>query len=64
MSLRHVYGLLYRPKAEWGAIRENRYGVAQSFGAHTVVFALIPAVAGYFGTPGPAGRWVRARRFA
>ena len=50
MSLRHAFGLLVRPRAEWRAIHDRRYGVARSFLAHTAVFALIPAVAGYVGT--------------
>ena len=50
MSLRHALGLLSRPKAEWGAIRERRYSVARSFFTHTAILALIPAIAGYVGT--------------
>ena len=50
MSLRHVVGLLFRPKAEWRAIRDKRYGVARSLVTHTAVLALVPAVAGYVGT--------------
>ena len=50
MSLRHVVGLLFRPKAEWRAIRDRRYGVARSLVTHTAVLALVPAVAGYVGT--------------
>ena len=50
MSLRHAFGLLARPRAEWQAIHDRRYGVARSFLAHTAIFALIPAVAGYVGT--------------
>lgn len=50
MSLRHAVGLLSRPKAEWGAIRERRYRAARSFVTHTAVLALIPAIAGYVGT--------------
>ena len=50
MSLRHAFGLLARARAEWIAIHDQRYGVARSFIAHTAVFALIPAVAGYIGT--------------
>jgi hypothetical protein len=42
--------LLSRPEAEWGAIRERRYGVARAFATHTAVLALIPAVASYVGT--------------
>ena len=50
MSLFHAFGLLARPKAEWAAIHDRRYGLARSFFSHTAVFALIPAVAGYVGT--------------
>lgn len=50
MPLRHVLGLLARPRAEWQAIHDRRYGVARSFLAHTAIFALVPAVAGYVGT--------------
>ena len=50
MSLRHVVGLLFRPKTEWRAIRDRRYGVARSLVTHTAVLALVPAVAGYVGT--------------
>lgn len=50
MSLNHAVGLLARPRAEWASIHDRRYGVARSFFAHTAVFALIPAVAGYVGT--------------
>ena len=50
MSLHHVFGLLSRPRAEWAAIRERRYGVARSLVTHTAVLALIPAIAGYVGT--------------
>ena len=50
MSLRHAFGLLARPRAEWQAIHDRRYGVARSFLAHTAIFALIPAVSGYVGT--------------
>ena len=50
MSLLHAFGLLARPKAEWAAIHGRRYGVARSLFAHTALFALIPAIAGYVGT--------------
>ena len=50
MSLLHAFGLLARPKAEWAAIHDRRYGVTRSLLAHTAIFALIPAVAGYVGT--------------
>ena len=50
MSLVHAYGLLARPKAEWAAIHDRHYDVVRSLIGHTVIFALIPAVAGYYGT--------------
>lgn len=50
MSLGHVLGLLTRPRAEWGTIRARRHGVLRSFVTHTAPFALVPALAGYFGT--------------
>ena len=50
MSLGHAFALLIRPRTEWAAIRDRRYGVASSFLLHTALFALIPAVAGYLGT--------------
>ena len=50
MSLLHAFGVPARPRAEWTAIHDRRYGVTRSFFAHTVIFALIPAVAGYVGT--------------
>ena len=50
MSIRHAFGLLAHPRAEWEAIRGRRYGVVRSLFAHTAIFALVPAVAGYLGT--------------
>ena len=50
MPLLHALALLIRPRTEWATIHERRYGVARSFLLHTVLFALIPAAAGYVGT--------------
>ena len=50
MSLVHAFGLLAHPKAEWAAIHDRRYGAARSLIAHTALFALLPAIAGYIGT--------------
>ena len=50
MSFRHALGLLVRPRVEWAAIHDRRYGVARSLFTHTAVFAVIPAIAGYVGT--------------
>ena len=50
MSLLLAFGLLARPSAAWAAIHDRRYGVTHSLIAHTALFALIPAIAGYIGT--------------
>ncbi len=48
--LKHVLGLFSDPKREWVEIRDRRYTVAQCYAGHTLVFALIPALAGFIGT--------------
>lgn len=50
MSFGHVLKLFANPKAGWGAIHAHQYSVGGVFLQHTVVFALIPAIAGYIGT--------------
>jgi Yip1 domain len=50
MSLRHVINLFVNPRAGWTAIHARRYSVAGVLFGHTLIFALIPALAGYFGT--------------
>jgi len=50
MSLSHVFKLFINPAAGWAAIHDRRYSVAGVVLGHTLIFALIPAAAGYFGT--------------
>ena len=50
MSLSHVLKLFVNPAAGWAAIHDRRYSVAGVVLGHTLIFALIPAAAGYFGT--------------
>lgn len=50
MSLGHVIKLLADPSAGWSAIHAHRYSVGGVFLGHTLIFALIPAIAGYLGT--------------
>jgi len=48
--VRHVVGLFTNPKAAWAAIRDHRYSVVECYTRHTLIMALIPAVAGFVGT--------------
>lgn len=50
MSFGHVLKLFVNPRSGWTAIHGHRYTVASVFFQHTVIFALIPAIAGYLGT--------------
>lgn len=50
MSLRHVINLFVNPRAGWTAIHGRQYSIAGVLFGHTLIFALIPALAGYFGT--------------
>ena len=50
MPLIHVLKLFVNPRDGWMAIHERRYSIAGVVLGHTLIFALIPAVAGYFGT--------------
>ncbi len=50
MSFGHVIKLFIHPGSGWDAIHANRYSVGGVLFKHTVIFALIPAVAGYIGT--------------
>jgi hypothetical protein len=50
MSLSYVVRLFIHPGAGWAAIHARRYSVAGVFLGHTLLFALIPALAGYVGT--------------
>jgi hypothetical protein len=50
MSFGYVLKLFIHPKAGWTAIHARRYSVAGVALGHTLLFALIPVLAGYFGT--------------
>lgn len=50
MSFTHVIKLFINPRAGWTAIHARRYSVAAVLLGHTLIFAAIPAVAGYIGT--------------
>lgn len=50
MSFLHVMQLFTNPRAAWEAIHEYDYSVIGVVFGHTMLFALIPAVSGYYGT--------------
>ncbi len=50
MSIGHVLKLFTNPQSGWDAIHAHRYSAGGVLITHTVLFALIPAVAGYVGT--------------
>ena len=50
MSLIYAIRLFISPGATWSALHERRYAALQVFLSHTVPFAILPVVAGYYGT--------------
>ncbi len=48
--LTHTFALFTNPKAGWTAIRERHYSVFECYTRHTLILALIPALAGFVGT--------------
>lgn len=50
MSLGHTVGLLTHPDREWEAIRLESESLGQLYLRHILLLALIPAVAGFYGT--------------
>lgn len=50
MILNHVWGLLFRPEAEWESIRKENCTVGRCYFSHVLLLAAIPPVAGYIGT--------------
>lgn len=50
MSLSHTFGLLTNPDREWEAIRKESESVTRLYTGHVLILALIPALAGFFGT--------------
>lgn len=47
--LQHTLGILFKPHAEWKAIREERSSFIQVFVSHVPFLALIPAVSAFIG---------------
>lgn len=50
MSIGHVLKIFANPQAGWEAVHAHQYTVGGVFAKHTLIFALIPAIAGYVGT--------------
>lgn len=50
MSLSHTIGLLTHPDREWEAIRNDSESIGKLYFGHILFLALIPAVAGFYGT--------------
>lgn len=50
MSLAHTFGLLTHPDRQWEAIRKDSESVTRLYTGHVLFLALIPALAGFFGT--------------
>lgn len=50
MFLKHALGLFINPKNAWVSVHERRYSVAACYLSHTLIFALVPAIAAYIGT--------------
>lgn len=50
MSLGHTIGLLTNPDKEWQQIRDDSESLPRLYLGHVLLLALIPAVAGYYGT--------------
>ena len=50
MPFVQVFKLFTNPKAGWTSIHAGRYSVLGCLLGHTLIFALIPAIAGYIGT--------------
>lgn len=50
MSLSHTLGLLTDPDREWQQIRDDSESLPRLYLGHVLVLALIPAIAGFYGT--------------
>ncbi|MEX0605413.1 MAG: Yip1 family protein [Marinobacter sp.] len=50
MSLSHTVGLLTHPDREWESIRNDSESIGKLYLGHVLLLALIPAVAGFYGT--------------
>lgn len=50
MFLKHLSGLFTDPASEWERIRDAEYTTVDSLVGHTLILALVPAVASFVGT--------------
>lgn len=50
MSLSHTIGLFTHPDKEWQAIRSEPESLGKLYFGHIFILALVPAVAGFYGT--------------
>jgi hypothetical protein len=50
MTLIHAFWLFFDPKGAWDRIHAHRYSLPGVVAGHTLVFALIPVLAAYYGT--------------
>ena len=50
MMLSHLFGILFNPTQEWKKIREVDCTIGKCYCSYVFIMALIPPVAGYFGT--------------
>lgn len=50
MSLGHAFGIMTHPDLEWESIRRENETLSKLYLSHILILALIPSVAGYYGT--------------
>lgn len=50
MMLSHIVGILFNPREEWKRIHDVDCTIGKCFCSYVFIMALIPPVAGYFGT--------------
>lgn len=50
MFLKHLGGMFINPAVEWERIRDARYSTGACLAGHTLLLALVPAVASFIGT--------------
>ncbi len=50
MFLKHLSGLFTDPASEWERIRDAGYSTTEVIAGHTLILALVPAVASFIGT--------------
>ncbi len=50
MPFMHVFQLFTNPKSGWESIHRHDYSIVGVLLGHTLLFALLPAISGYYGT--------------